>query len=304
MGDFLTGKVIAVTGAGRGIGRAVALAAARHGAKVVVNDYGVSMEGAEPTSEVADAVVKEIEALGGEAVAVADSVASMEGGARIVNTAVERFGKLDGVVTPAGIIRARMIFNMTEEDWDGVIETHLKGTFTVVQAATKVFKAQGFGSIVGVTSGVYAVGSVAQANYAAAKGGIVSFIRSVALGMNKYNVNANVIAPVARTRMSEDVPQTLTDIGEPEDIAEMVVFLLSDQAKNITGQVYTTAGPKIALWNQSYEMKTMYSDSGWTAETLAEKLPAQLGQDPMPVLAQLKAYAAAAAKKKAAEAKS
>ncbi|MYV98968.1 SDR family oxidoreductase [Streptomyces sp. SID3343] len=302
MGDFLTGKVIAVTGAGRGIGRAVALAAAAHGAKVVVNDYGVAMDGSEPTSEVADAVVKEIEALGGEAVAVADSVASMEGGARIVNAGVEKWGRIDGVVTVAGNLRERMLFNMTEDEWDSVIATHLKGTFTVVQAASKVMKTQGFGSIVGFTSGVYAVGSVAQANYAAAKGGIVSFVRSAALGLNKYGVNANCVAPVARTRMSEGVPQTLKEIGEPEDVAELVVFLLSDHAKDITGQVYTTAGPKIALWDQPHEIKTMYTSDRWTAEEIAEKLPTQIGQDPMPVLAQLKEYAAAAAKKKAAEA--
>lgn len=299
MGDFLTGKVIAVTGAGRGIGRATALACAAHGAKVVVNDYGVAMDGSDPTSEVADAVVKEIEAAGGEAIAVADSVATMEGGARIVNSAVEKWGRIDGVVTVAGNLRERMLFNMTEDEWDAVIATHLKGTFTVVQAASKVMRAQGSGSIVGITSGVYALGSVAQANYAAAKGGIVSFIRSAALGLNKYGVNANCVAPVARTRMSGDVPQAIADMGEPEDVAELIVYLLSDKAKDITGQVYTTAGKKIALWDQPHEIKTMYADDRWTAESIAERLPAQIGQDPMPVLAQLKEYAAAAARKKA-----
>lgn len=302
MGDFLTGKVVAVTGAGRGIGRAVALACAAHGAKVVVNDYGVAMDGSEPTSEVADAVVKEIEAAGGEAVAVADSVASMEGGARIVNAGVETWGRIDGVVTVAGNLRERMLFNMTEDEFDSVIATHLKGTFTVVQAASKVMRAQGSGSIVGFTSGAYALGSVAQANYSAAKGGIVSFIRSAALGLNKYGVTANCVAPVARTRMSANVPMDLKEIGEPEDVAELVVYLLSDHAKDITGQVYTAAGPKIALWDQPHEIKAMYREDGWTAESIAATLPTAIGQDPMPVLAQLKEYAAAAARKKAADA--
>ncbi len=302
MGDFLTGKVVAVTGAGRGIGRAVALACAAHGAKVVVNDYGVAMDGSEPTSEVADAVVKEIEAAGGEAVAVADSVASMEGGARIVNAGVETWGRIDGVVTVAGNLRERMLFNMTEDEFDSVIATHLKGTFTVVQAASKVMRAQGSGSIVGFTSGAYALGSVAQANDSAAKGGIVSFIRSAALGLNKYGVTANCVAPVARTRMSANVPMDLKEIGEPEDVAELVVYLLSDHAKDITGQVYTAAGPKIALWDQPHEIKAMYREDGWTAESIAATLPTAIGQDPMPVLAQLKEYAAAAARKKAADA--
>ncbi len=169
----LEGKVVVVTGAGRGIGRAVALDAAREGARIVVNDYGVSMDGEQPTSEVADGVVAEIKELGGEAVANASSVAEMAGGASIVQSAVDHFGRVDGVVCAAGILRERMLFNMAEEEWDPVIATHLKGTFTVFRAASAVMRKQKSGSLVGVTSGAFAA-SVAQANYSAAKGGIVS----------------------------------------------------------------------------------------------------------------------------------
>jgi NAD(P)-dependent dehydrogenase (short-subunit alcohol dehydrogenase family) len=140
MGNFLAGKVVAITGAGRGIGRAVALACAGQGARVVVNDYGVSIEGAEPSSEIAEAVVKEIGAAGGEAVAVADDVSTMAGGQRIVDVALERYGRIDGVVCVAGILRERMLFNMSEEEWDAVVATHLKGTFTVFRAASAVMR--------------------------------------------------------------------------------------------------------------------------------------------------------------------
>ncbi|MEU3711657.1 SDR family oxidoreductase [Streptomyces catenulae] len=297
MGNFLVGKVIAVTGAGRGIGRAVALACAAHGARVVVNDYGVSVEGGEPSSEVAAAVTEEITAAGGEAVAAADDVATMAGGARIVDTALERYGRLDGVVCVAGILRERMLFNMTEEEWDPVVATHLKGTFTLFRAASAVMRKQRSGTLIGFTSGNHQ-GSVAQANYASAKGGIISLVRSAALGLHKYGVTANAVAPVARTRMSANVPMELTEIGEPEDVAAFVVYLLSDRAREqkITGQVYTVAGPKIALWAQPREVRAAYSADGWSPEKLAASLPVTLGTDPMPMLAQLEAMAAAAAK--------
>ncbi|GGO86822.1 SDR family oxidoreductase [Wenjunlia tyrosinilytica] len=294
MSGFLQGKAIAVTGAGRGIGRAVALAAAAHGARVVVNDYGVGVDGSEPTSEIAAAVVKEIGAAGGEAVAVADDVSSMEGGERIVRTAVETFGRIDGVVCVAGILRERMLFNMTEQEWDPVIATHLKGTFTVFRAASALMRKQGGGTLIGFTSGNHQ-GSVSQANYSAAKGGIISLVRSAALGLHKYGVTANCVAPVARTRMSANVPMELTEIGEPEDVAALVVYLLSDAARRITGQVYTVAGPKIAVWAQPRELRAGYADGGWTPEKIAAFLPGTVGTDPMPMLERLEAMAEAAA---------
>jgi NAD(P)-dependent dehydrogenase (short-subunit alcohol dehydrogenase family) len=295
VGDFLQGKVIAVTGAGRGIGRAVAVGCAAQGARVVVNDYGVAADGSRPTSEVADAVVKEIEAAGGEAVAVADDVSTMAGGDRIVQTAVDRWGRLDGVVCVAGILRERMLFNMSEEEWDPVIATHLKGTFTVFRAAAALMRKQKSGTLIGFTSGNHQ-GSVSQPNYSSAKGGIISLVRSAALGLNKYGVTANCVAPVARTRMSANVPMELKEIGEPEDVAALVVYLLSERAKELTGQVYTVAGPKIAVWAQPRELRAMYAeDGGWTPERIADFLPGAVGSDPMPMLAQLQEMARAAA---------
>ncbi|MCX5154388.1 SDR family NAD(P)-dependent oxidoreductase [Streptomyces sp. NPDC054949] len=301
MGNFLAGKVVAVTGAGRGIGRAVALAAAAEGARVVVNDYGVGIEGGEPTSEIAEAVVKEILAAGGDAVAVADDVSTMAGGQRVVDTALARYGRIDGVVCVAGILRERMLFNMSEEEWDPVVATHLKGTFTVFRAACAVMRKQGGGTLIGFTSGNHQ-GSVAQANYSAAKGGIISLVRSAALGLAKYGVTANAVAPVARTRMSANVPMELKEIGEPEDVAALVTYLLSDRAvavggERITGQVYTIAGPKIAVWAQPRELRAGYAEGSWTPEKIADFLPGTVGTDPMPMLAQLEAMAKAAAAK-------
>lgn len=298
MGNFLAGKVVAVTGAGRGIGRAVAIACAAQGSRVVVNDYGVAMDGAgQPASEVAESVVKEIEAAGGESVAVADDVSTMAAGDRIVSAATERWGRLDGVVCVAGILRERMLFNMAEDEWDPVIATHLKGTFTVFRAASAVMRRQGHGTLIGFTSGNHQ-GSVSQANYSAAKGGIISLVRSAALGLHKYGVTANCVAPVARTRMSAGVPMELKEIGEPEDVAAFVVYLLSDRATDITGQVYTVAGPKIALWAQPREIRSAWSQDGhWTPERLADVIPATVGTDPMPMLEQLDAMRRAAAAK-------
>lgn len=283
MAGFLTDKVIAVTGAGQGIGRAVALLCGAEGAQVVVNDYGVAVDGADPQSAVAESVAAEIRAAGGTAVSVADSVATMEGGARIVQTAIDEFGRIDGVVCAAGVLRERMLFNLTEDDWDAVVDTHLKGTFTLFKAASAIMRTQRGGRLIGFTSGAH-TGSVAQANYSAAKGGVISLVRSAALGMHKYGVTANAIAPIARTRMSAAIPFAVSDIGEPEDVAPMVGYLLSDAAAEVTGQVYTVAGSKIALWQQPREIRTVYGSGRWTPEQIAEIFPSALGQDRMPML--------------------
>ncbi|MGN6472792.1 MAG: SDR family oxidoreductase [Mycobacteriales bacterium] len=285
MPGMLEDKVIAITGAGRGIGRAIALACAAEGAKVVVNDYGVSMDGSEPSSDVANEVVAEIVAAGGEAIALADDISTMEAGERLVSAAVDKWGHIDGVVTVAGILRERMLFNMSEDEWDGVIDTHLKGTFTVFRAAAAVMRKQETGgSLVAFTSGVGMWGSVAQANYAAAKGGIVALMRSAALGLSRYNINANAIAPVASTRMQANVPGGTAETGEPEDIAPMVVYLLSDSAREITGQTYTVVGGRIALWSQPREIKEISKDGRWTPQELAERIPADVGFDRLPML--------------------
>jgi NAD(P)-dependent dehydrogenase (short-subunit alcohol dehydrogenase family) len=287
VGNYLAGKAIAVTGAGRGIGRAVAMACAAEGASVVVNDYGVSMAGEDPTSDVADAVVKEITDAGGTAVAVADSVTTMDGGERIVRTAVDKFGRIDGVVCVAGILRERMLFNMSEDEWDPVIQTHLKGTFTVFRAAASLMRQQKSGTLIGFTSGAFG-GSVAQANYSAAKGGIVSLVRSAALGLDKYGVTANAIAPIARTRMSDNVPAGLSEVGDAEDVAPMVVYLLGDDARGVTGQVYTAVGGRIAVWNQPAEVRDMTKDGRWTPAEIASRF-AEVGQEEMPLLARIRA---------------
>jgi NAD(P)-dependent dehydrogenase (short-subunit alcohol dehydrogenase family) len=298
MTDFLKGKVVAVTGAGRGIGRAIALACAAEGASVVVNDYGVSIDGEEPSSEVAQAVVDEIVAGGGAAVAVADDISTMAAGERIVQTAVDTYGRIDGVVCVAGILRERMLFNMSEDEWDAVIATHLKGTFTVFRAASGVMRKQeGGGSLVAFTSGVGMWGSVSQANYAAAKGGIVALMRSAAVGLQKYGVTANAIAPVANTRMAANVPGGTAETGEPEDVAPMVVYLLSDAARDITGQTYTVVGGRIGLWSQPREIREMSKDGRWTVEELAERLPGEVGIDRMPMFEYIEMM-----QKKAAEA--
>ena len=288
---YLDGKTVAVTGAGRGIGRAVAMACAANGANVVVNDFGVSIDGNDPSSEIANEVVAEIVAAGGNAVAVADTVTTMEGGERIVQTAIDTYGSIDGVVCVAGILRERMLFNMSEDEWDPVIETHLKGTFTVFRAAAPHMREQKSGTMIGFTSGAFA-GRVAQANYSAAKGGIVSLTRSAAVGMNKYGVTANVIAPVAKSRMSGNVPFGL-EMGEPEDVAPMVVFLLGDAARSVTGQVFTANGGKLAVWNQPVEVREINKDGRWTPEEIAERFD-ELGQERMGMLDRLEAMAKAA----------
>ena len=302
MAGHLAGKNIAVTGAGNGIGRAIALACAGEGANVVVADYGVSIEGSDPSSEVADAVVAEIAAAGGTAIAVAGDVSQMEVGQRIVDTAVENWGTIDGVACVAGIVRERMLFNMSEEEFDHVVAVHLKGHFTLYKAASAVMRKQETGgSLVGFTSGAF-VASTAQANYSAAKGGIVSLTRSAAFALRRYGVNANCIAPAAMTRMSENVPFEI-EAGGPEAIAPLAVFLMSNAARDITAQIYTCTGKRIAVWNQPAELRHMLATDGemFTVDEVAEKLPADIGVEEMPMFADLERRMKEMAAKKAAE---
>src|SRR3989440_2228043 len=223
---LLDGKVAVVTGAGNGIGRAVALGLSHAGARVVVNDYGVTVDGRAPSSAAAQAVVKEIEALGGQAVASAESVATMAGGEAIVETALAKFGDLHLVVCCAGILRERMIFNMTEEEWDAVIAVHLKGHFTVWRPASRHMREKKRGCLIGFTSTAGLEGSAGQPNYSAAKEGIVGLMRSTALAMAKYGVRANVISPEALTRMTERVPDSRRGqiAAPPEGVAPVVAY--------------------------------------------------------------------------------
>src|SRR5438046_3415387 len=278
---LLDGKVAGVTGAGNGIGRGVALGLARAGAKVVVNDYGVTVDGREPSSTAAQAAVKEIEASGGEAVANAESVATMAGGQSIVDAALTRFGDLQIVVCCAGILRERMIFNMTEEEWDAVVAVHLKGHFTVWRPATRHMREKRRGCRIGFTSTAGLEGSPGQPNYPAAKEGIVGLMRSTALAMAKYGVRANVISPEALTRMTERVPEGRRGqiAAPPEGIAPVVAFLVSDKAAHITGQIVHVRGNQVAVWSQPAPLRTATRHDGWTPDALAEVWDDVLGQD-------------------------
>ena len=278
---LLDGKVAVVTGAGNGIGRAVALGLSHAGARVVVNDYGVTVDGRAPSSAAAQAVVKEIEAFGGQAVASAESVATMAGGEAIVETALTRFGDLHVVVCCAGILRERMIFNMTEEEWDAVIAVHLKGHFTVMRPATRHMREKRRGRIVTFTSTAGLEGSPGQPNYSAAKEGIVGLTRSTALAMAKYGVTVNCISPTAETRMTERLSddRRAQAAAPPAAVAPVVAFLASDRAAHITGLIVHVRGNQVSLWSHPAPVRAVTSREGWTPDALADVWDQGLGQD-------------------------
>src|SRR5262252_392097 len=278
---LLDGKVAVVTGAGSGIGRSVALGLAAGGAAVVVNDYGVSVDGREPSSGPAESVVKEIETAGGRAVASAQSIATMAGGRAAIDAALKAFGDLHILVCCAGILRERMIFNMSEEEWDAVIAVHLKGHFTVMQPATRHMREKRAGRIITFTSTAGLEGSPGQPNYSAAKEGIVGLTRSTALAMAKYGVTVNCISPTAETRMTERLPDTrrAQAAAPPEAIAPVVAFLASDRAAHITGQILHVRGNQVSLWSHPVPVRAITSTEGWTPESLAEVYDSALGQD-------------------------
>jgi NAD(P)-dependent dehydrogenase (short-subunit alcohol dehydrogenase family) len=289
----LKGKVAVVTGAARGVGREVAQLMARQGARVVVNDYGGSEVGTGADRKPADEVVDEIRRAGGEAVANYDSVASMAGGQAIVKAAVDAFGRVDIVVNNAGILRDRMIFNMTEEEWDAVIGTHLKGTFAVTRAAAPLMREQKWGRFINMTSTSGLIGNVGQANYAAAKLGIFGLTKAVALDMARYNVTANCISPFAWTRMIGTIP-TETEAQKarvekikklsPAHIAPVAAFLASDAAKDITGQVFGVRGKEIMLFSHERPIMRVHHGDGWTVERLTEMFPGTLQQHLVPMV--------------------
>lgn len=291
----LEGKAAVVTGAGRGIGRAVALLLAREGAAVVVNDLGASVSGADADATPAAEVVAEIRAAGGTAVANFDSVADFGAAEAIVDTAVREFGRVDVLVNVAGILRDRMVFNLSEEDWDAVVAVHLKGTFNTVRHASRRMREQKAGRIVNFssTSGLY--GNSGQANYGAAKDGIAGLTRVVARDLGKYGITVNAIAPVARTRMtgtvSDAVRQTRASRGisagapasplrmEPEDVAPMVAYLCTDAARDINGQFFLVRGGVVSLLNYPAPARTITKQGRWTAEEIAALFPSTLGMD-------------------------
>ncbi len=297
MGERLKDKVAIVTGSGRGIGKGISLLMAREGARVVVNDLGVEVTGVGGTSSIADQVVSEIRDAGGIAAPNYDSVATMEGGENIVKTALDNFGKLDIVVTPAGILRDRMIFNMTEEEWDAVIATHLKGTFTVCKHAAILFRQQRSGRIITFSSTSGLIGNPGQANYGAAKDGIAGFTRVAARDLGRYGVTVNCIAPAADTRMVATVTDTARELRtragmpassapspmelrkEPEDVAPMVVWLASDEAANVNGHVFYVAGGVVSLLNHPEPVKEINKQGRWAVEEIAALFPSTLGRE-------------------------
>src|SRR5258705_10408170 len=266
---------------------------AQQGAQGVVNAHGGREAGLGADRKPADEVVHEIRRAAGEAAATYDSVAPMAGGQAIVKTATDNFGRVDIVVNNAGILRDRMIFNMSEEEWDAVINTHLKGTFAVTRAAAPLMREQKWGRFINMTSTSGLIGNVGQANYAAAKLGIFGLTKVTALDMARYNVTANCISPFAWTRMIGTIPtETETQKARvekikklsPAHIAPVAAFLASDAAKDVTGQVFGVRGKEIMLFGHERPVMRVHDDAGWTVERLIEMFPGTLQHHMVPLV--------------------
>jgi NAD(P)-dependent dehydrogenase (short-subunit alcohol dehydrogenase family) len=285
---MLGGKVVVVTGAGGGIGRDFALAMAAAGAAVLVNDLGTTVRGEGADVGPAQKVTAEIGAAGGRAVANSDSVADWVSAQRIVQAALDAFGRLDVVVNNAGILRDRFFFNMSVEEWRAVIDVHLNGSFYVSRAAAPYFKSQASGCYIHMTSTSGLVGNLGQANYAAAKLGVVGLSKSIALDMAKYGVRSNCIAPFAWSRMIGSIPAESDDQRarveklksmQTAKIAPLAVCLASDAGKDVSGQVFAVRANEIFVMSQSRPMRSVHRGEGWTAETVASHaLPALRAQ--------------------------
>lgn len=294
---LLDGKVVVVTGAGGGLGKAEALLFASEGAKVVVNDLGGRTDGVGASSMPADEVVAEIKKMGAEAVANYESVATWKGSENIIKTAVDTFGKIDILVNNAGIARNRMIFNMTEEEWDIVQKVHLYGTFYCTRHACTFFRQHRYGRIINTSSqaglGNVELGNFGLTNYGAAKEGIVGFTRTVAIDMAKYGVTCNCIRPSAATRltMSPDFKDSLTKLSaqspggltididaevkkmSPQHIAPLVVYLATDAAAGINGRTFSVKGGEIGLYSEPAIVSSIFKDGTWTVKELVDIMP-------------------------------
>jgi len=303
MPKLLEGKIAIITGAGRGIGRGEALLLAKKGAKVVVNDVGGGFDGKGEHHGPADDLVKEIRDFGGEAAPNYDSVADFQAAQRIIDMAISNFGKLDILVNNAGILRDRMIFNMTEEEWDAVLNVHLKGTFNCTRHACAYWREQNkagkpvAGRIINTVSDAGLVYNPGQSNYGAAKAGIAAFTLIVAKEMAKYGVTSNVVTPFARTRLTTDATPSLAsfmsaltpedmekkfgfDILDPDNIAPLVVYLASDDAKDITGQVFRIIGGTLWLLESWRSFDKITKQGRWTPEELGPKVKELLSRVP------------------------
>jgi len=268
---LLDGKVAIVTGAGGGLGRCHALALAKEGAKVVVNDLGGARDGTGSGTAMADRVVQEIREAGGEAAPNFASVSSMNGAQSVVQTAIDTFGRIDIVVNNAGILRDKSLLKMEESMWDVVMAVHLKGTFAVTQAAARVMKEQATGGrIINTSSIAGLVGNFGQANYGAAKAGIAGFTRVAAIELMKSEIMVNAIVPIAKTRMTEDVAFVPDDML-PEHISPIIVFLASDLSKGVTGRLFSVMGPKIQEYKYLVTDGAKAAGAMWTAQEIADR---------------------------------
>jgi NAD(P)-dependent dehydrogenase (short-subunit alcohol dehydrogenase family) len=276
---MLEGKVAVVTGAGGGIGREIAVAMALAGAKVIINDIGVSLTGEGGSSSPAEQTKQIIEQRGGQAAISTDSVSTWESAQKIVQAAMDSFGRIDIVVNNAGVLRDVIFHKMTPQDWNFVIDVHLNGSFYVSRAAAEHFRAQQSGAYVHMTSTSGLIGNFGQANYSAAKLGITALSKSIALDMQRYNVRSNCIAPFAWSRMTSSIPAETPEQKArvaklqqmtPDKNAPMAVYLASDAAKDVSGQIFATRYNEIALMSQSRPLRTVHRGEGWTPELIAE----------------------------------
>lgn len=276
MQALLEGKVIVVTGAGAGVGKGIAIEAARQGARVIVNDLGVAMDGSGASAGPAQQTVDEIHAFGGTAFANTQSVADWKSAQSIITQALDLFGKIDGVVNNAGNLRDMIFHKMSEDDFDAVIKVHLKGSFNMSRAAAPHFKSEGWGSYVHMTSTSGLIGNFGQANYSAAKMGIVGLSKSIALDMKRFHVRSNCIAPFAFTRMVSSIPadtpegmerMKVNQRLEAAKIAPFTCALLTDAACDVTGQIFGVRNNEIYLFSQPRPIRTAHRGEGWTVQS-------------------------------------
>ena len=281
MSKVLDKKVVLITGAGGGIGREIALAAAKAGAAIVVNDLGVSVKGTGQSEPAAQKVADEITAAGGRAVANADSVADPQAARAMVELAVRKFGRIDAVVNNAGILRDNFFHKMSHDDFDAVVKVHLHGAFNTSRAAADYFREQQSGALVHMTSTSGLIGNYAQANYAAAKLGIAALSKSIALDLKRWNVRSNCIAPFAWSRMISsikvDSPEQEARVAKlkqmtPAKVAPMVVYLVSDLAAGVSGQIFAVRNNELFLMSQPRPVRSLHSADGWTAQRIADQV--------------------------------